>query len=221
MVMIQPAFTVFATITTSPNLHVGINLDRCYINMEFASKGSLHNDSKLFTPRDTFTVIKPANVLLFPSKTFGEQWDLKLADFGLSKEPGTDSSRSYMPPESLGLNGVNMVGPSVDMWSLGCLVAVQRRWEIATPWRLPRLVSPVANDFFRKWMEVQPSRRATAADLLKHLFVAPHRVVRSVIPLSPDQMYCPPAIIRYARRQGGPMMMMMTMAPPRPGDLIC
>ncbi|KAF3532674.1 hypothetical protein DY000_02042417 [Brassica cretica] len=163
--------------------------------MEFASKGSLHNDSKLFTPKDTFTVIKPANVLLFPSKTFGEQWDLKLADFGLSKEPGTDSSR--------------------------CLVAVQRRWEIATPWRLPRLVSPVANDFFRKWMEVQPSRRATAAELLKHLFVAPHRLVRSVIPLCPDQMHCPPAVIRYARRQGGPMMMMMTMAPPRPGDLIC
>ncbi|WZZ28740.1 hypothetical protein YC2023_012141 [Brassica napus] len=149
--MIQPAFTVFATITTSPNLHVGINLDRCYINMEFASKGSLHN---------------------------GE-------------------------------------------WFFRCLVAVQRRWEIARPWKLPRLVSPVANDFFRKWMEVQPSRRATAADLLKHLFVAPHRVVRSVIPLCPDQMYCPPAVIRYARRLGGPMMMMMTMAPPRPGDLIC
>ncbi|XP_022549712.2 uncharacterized protein LOC106425250 [Brassica napus] len=209
--MIQPAFTVFATITTSPNLHVGINLDRCYINMEFASKGSLHNDSKLFTPRDTFTVIKPANVLLFPSKTFGEQWDLKLADFGLSKEPGTDSSRSVLSGGS----------PAAGEWFFRCLVAVQRRWEIATPWRLPRLVSPVANDFFRKWMEVQPSRRATAADLLKHLFVAPHRVVRSVIPLSPDQMYCPPAIIRYARRQGGPMMMMMTMAPPRPGDLIC
>ncbi|KAG5415764.1 hypothetical protein IGI04_003331 [Brassica rapa subsp. trilocularis] len=72
--------------------------------------------------------LKPANVLLFPSKTFGEPWDLKLADFGLSKEPGTDSSRSALSggtpaavhaPESLGLNGVNMVGPSVDMWSLG------------------------------------------------------------------------------------------------------
>nr|VDD52091.1 unnamed protein product [Brassica oleracea] len=182
-----------------------LNEDKLYLPVGATSSTPLHKqcqetipDSKLFTPKDTFTVIKPANVLLFPSKTFGEQWelwDLKLADFGLSKEPGTDSSR--------------------------CLVAVQRRWEIATPWRLPRLVSPVANDFFRKWMEVQPSRRATAAELLKHLFVAPHRLVRSVIPLCPDQMYCPPAVIRYARRQGGPMMMMMTMAPPRPGDMIC
>ncbi|KAF2541122.1 hypothetical protein F2Q68_00032328 [Brassica cretica] len=158
-------------------------------------------DSKLFTPKDTFTVIKPANVLLFPSKTFGEQWDLKLADFGLSKEPGTDSSR---------------VSGSSDVWWLskedGRLLRHGGFPDLCLQWPMTSL---------RKWMEVQPSRRATAAELLKHLFVAPHRLVRSVIPLCPDQMHCPPAVIRYARRQGGPMMMMMTMAPPRPGDLIC
>ncbi|KAF2569213.1 hypothetical protein F2Q68_00024923 [Brassica cretica] len=36
--------------TTSPNIHVGFNLDRCYINMEFASKGTLHNGAKMVGP---------------------------------------------------------------------------------------------------------------------------------------------------------------------------
>ncbi|KAH0858002.1 hypothetical protein HID58_086263 [Brassica napus] len=174
--------------TTSPNLHIGFNLDRCYINMEFASKGTFHNIISQLRgrPMPEFMVgraalmilqglealhsqgyvhcdLKPANVLLFPSKTFGEPWDLKLADFGLSKEPGTDSRSSlsggtpqYMPPESLGPNGVKMVGPAVDMWSLGCVVAEmfggwpeKRRGCYA--WRLPGLVSPVANDFLRSY----------------------------------------------------------------------
>ncbi|KAF8091331.1 hypothetical protein N665_0448s0045 [Sinapis alba] len=244
--------------TTSPNLHVGMNLDRCYINMEFASKGSLQNVISQFRGRPMPEImvgraalmilqglealhsqgyvhcdLKPANLLLFPSKAFGEPWDLKLADFGLSKEPGSGSWSSlsggtpqYMPPECLGLNGVKMVGPAVDMWSLGCVVVQMfggrpEKSRDCYAWRLPSLVSPVANDFLRRCMASQPSRRATAADLLNHPFVAPLRVVRSVIPLRVDQMlqYCPPVVIRYAKRQGAPMMMMM--APPRPGDLIC
>ncbi|CAH8289559.1 unnamed protein product [Eruca vesicaria subsp. sativa] len=243
--------------TTSPNLHVGINLDRCYINMEFASKGSLQNVISHFRGRPMPEImvgraalmilqglealhsrgyvhcdLKPANVLLFPSETFGEPWDLKLADFGLSKEPGVDSrsglcggTPQYMPPESLGPNGVKMVGPAVDVWSLGCVVlqmfgGCPKKVGDFYAWRVPILVSPVANDFLRKCMEVQPSRRATVEDLMKHTFVAPLRVMR--IPPRPDQMlqYCPPAVVvQYARRQGGPMM--MKMAPPRPRDLIC
>ncbi|KAG2302280.1 hypothetical protein Bca52824_030931 [Brassica carinata] len=191
--------------TTSPNIHIGFNLDRCYINMEFASKGTLHNVISQFRgrPMPEFMVgraalmilqglealhsrgyvhcdLKPANVLLFPSETLGEPWDLKLADFGLSKEPGSDYRSSlsggtpqYMPPESLGPNGAKMVGPAVDMWSLGCVVLQmfggcpeKRRGCYA--WRLPILVSPVANDFVRRCMALQPSCRATAGDLLKH-----------------------------------------------------
>ncbi|CAF2091432.1 unnamed protein product [Brassica napus] len=140
--------------TTNPNLHIGINLDHCYIYMEFASKGTLHNFISNFSgqpmPEDMIRRaalmilqglealhsrgyvhcdLKPANVLLFPSKIVGEPWDLKLADFGLSKEPSCTNPRSlsggtkeYMSPESLGPNRVKMIGPGVDMWALGCIV---------------------------------------------------------------------------------------------------
>lgn len=245
--------------TTSPNLHIGFNFDRCYINMEFASKGTLHNFisqlrgrpmPEMMVARAALMILqglealhsrgyvhcdlKPANVLLFPSETFGQPWDLKLADFGLSKEPGEDSRSSlsggtpqYMPPESLGPNGVKMVGPGVDMWSLGCVVVEmfggypeKRRGCYA--WRLPGLVSPVADDFLTRCMELQPSRRATAADLLKHPFVVGMirgPMMMMMAPPRPQQMlpYCPPPV----RRQIGPMMMKMMMAPPRHGDLIC
>ncbi|XP_048618293.1 mitogen-activated protein kinase kinase kinase 20-like [Brassica napus] len=196
--------------TTNPNLHIGINLDHCYMYMEFASKGTLHNFITHFSGQPMPEVmigraalmilqglealhshgyvhcdLKPANVLLFPSKIVGEPWDLKLADFGLSKEPSCTNPRSslsggtkeYMPPESLGPNRVKMIGPAVDMWALGCVVLQMyggrpvKLGECFYKWRLPRLVSPLANDFLRRCMALQPSRRATAADLLKHPFV--------------------------------------------------
>ncbi|CAN6909612.1 unnamed protein product [Brassica oleracea] len=196
--------------TTNPNLNIGINLDHCYMYMEFASKGTLHNFISSFSgqpmPEDMIRRaalmilqglealhsrgyvhcdLKPANVLLFPSKIVGEPWDLKLADFGLSKEPSCTNLRSslsggtkeYMPPESLGPNRVKMIGPAVDMWALGCVVLQMyggrpvKLGECCYKWRLPRLVSPLANDFLRRCMALQPSRRATAADLLKHPFV--------------------------------------------------
>ncbi|CAF1919194.1 BnaAnng15060D [Brassica napus] len=67
-------------------------------------------------------------------------------------------------------------------------------------------------------MELQPSLRATTADLPKHPFVAPERVMRSVILPRPDQMlrYCPPAL-RDNVMKGVPRMMKMAT---RPGDLI-
>ncbi|CAH8361743.1 unnamed protein product [Eruca vesicaria subsp. sativa] len=203
--------------TTSPNFHVGI--DRCYINMEFASKGSLHDVISKFRGRRMPEImvaraalmilqglealhsrgyvhcdLKPANLLLFPSESFGEPWDLKLADFGLSKEPKrTDSwcggTPQYMPPEVLGPNGVEMVGPGVDMWSLGCVVLQMfgrslpnKKMGDFYAWKIPRRVSPMATDFVTKCMEVQPSRRATATDLLEHPFV----LRTTLIPLGTD-----------------------------------
>ncbi|KAJ0242542.1 Protein kinase domain-containing protein [Hirschfeldia incana] len=101
--------------TTSPSLHIDINLQRCCIYMEFASKGTLHDMISSFRGRPMPEVIvgraalmilqglealhsrgyahcdlKPANVLIFPSKIVGQPWDLKLGDFGLSKEPCSD-----------------------------------------------------------------------------------------------------------------------------------
>ncbi|KAF8080150.1 hypothetical protein N665_0972s0011 [Sinapis alba] len=240
--------------TTSPSLHININLQRCYIYMEFASKGTLHNMISHFRGRPMPEVmvgraalmilqglealhsrgyahcdLKPANVLIFPSKSLGQPWDLKLGDFGLSKEPCSDprflsgGTKQYMPPEAVGTNGVMMIGPGIDVWSLGCVVLEmfggrpEKMGDIYV-WRLPKLVSPLANDFLRRCMELQPSRRATAGDLLKHPFVAPERVMRSVIPPRLDQMlhYCPLAT-RNNVMNGVPRM--MTMAP-RPGDLI-
>ncbi|KFK23195.1 hypothetical protein AALP_AAs74393U000200 [Arabis alpina] len=124
--------------------------------------------------------LKPANVLVFPSKAVGERWDLKLADFGLSKEPCTDSrylfsgTIEYMPSESFGLNRV--IGPAVDIWSLGCVVlemfgVCPEKMGNCYTWRVPKLESPVASDFLRRSLEFQPSRRATATELLNHPFV--------------------------------------------------
>ncbi|KAJ4888728.1 Protein kinase superfamily protein [Raphanus sativus] len=221
--------------TTSPSLHVDINLQRCCIYMEFASKGTLHNMISSFRSQPMPEVhcdLKPANVLIFPSKSVGQPWDLKLGDFGLAKEPGSDprslsgGTKQYMAPEAVGTNGAMMLmGPGVDVWSLGCVVLEmfggrpEKMGDIYA-WRLPELVSPLANDFLRRCMELQPSRRATAGDLLKHPFVAPERVMRRAIPPPrPDQMlcYCPPAIMfpphatRNNAMKGVPRMMTMVV----------
>ncbi|CAF1919117.1 mitogen-activated protein kinase kinase kinase 20 [Brassica napus] len=243
--------------TTSPSLHIDINLQRCCIYMEFASKGTLHNMISSFHGRPMPEVmvgravlmilqglealhsngyvhcdLKPANVLIFPSKNFGQPWDLKLGDFGLSKEPSSDprsfsgGTKPYMPPEAVRTNGVVMIGPAVDVWSLGCVDLEmfggrpQKMGDIYA-WRLPKLVSPVASDFLKRCMELHPSLRATTADLLKHPFVAPERVMRSVIPPRPDQMlrYCPPALRCPPPAMRNNVPRMMTMAT-RPGDFI-
>ncbi|CAH2077818.1 unnamed protein product [Thlaspi arvense] len=245
--------------TASPNLHIGTNPERCFIYMEFASKGTLQKMISEFRGRPmpesvighaalmilqgiealhshgyVHCDIKPDNVLVFPSKTVGEPWDLKLADFGLSKEPCQDSrslyggTKQYMPPESCGPNRV--IGPAVDIWSLGCVVlqmfgGCPERMGDCYTWRLPKRVSPMASDFLRRCLDLQPSRRATAAELLNHPFVK-QRVMS--VPPRPTMLPCLSPLMfasvarnngmeGYSARQGRPVMMMV----PRPKNLIC
>ncbi|KAL0483465.1 cyclin-dependent kinase CDK7 [Acrasis kona] len=67
--------------------------------------------------------LKPSNVLVSRNN------DVKLADFGLAKVFGSPDKRYspqcitlwYKPPELL--YGANLYGPTVDMWSIGCIFA--------------------------------------------------------------------------------------------------
>lgn len=76
--------------------------------------------------------LKPDNILVFPCNSQDGCCRLKLADFGLSKEPDEDDGRVserykyrfrgtplYTSPESV---AIGEIGPAMDIWSLGCIV---------------------------------------------------------------------------------------------------
>jgi len=127
--------------------------------------------------------LRPSNVLLFPSKTPGEPWDLKLADFGSSKEPDSDygwmyfgTAPKYMPIESFGPKGV-IIDPSLDIYALGCVVyemlgaiPIQDYFDEYYEWNLRRHISPEARDFLSRCSNMHP-HRPTAAYLLNHPFI--------------------------------------------------
>ncbi|CAN8275422.1 unnamed protein product [Cochlearia groenlandica] len=213
-----------------PNIHIGFKPDRCFIYMEFASKGTLGYLISKFRgkPMPEITIgritlmilqglfalhsngyvhcdLKPDNVLLFPSTTLGGFLNIKLADFGLSKEPWTNDPRSlcggtkpYKDPEAVSMRGV--AGPCVDIWSLGCVVLEMfgvKPVEMGDSykWRVPRFVSPIASDFLRRCSEVS-KRRATVEELLNHPFVSPRRVMM-MAPQRPE-MFMSPSLVRVS-----------------------
>ncbi|ESQ51196.1 hypothetical protein EUTSA_v10017950mg [Eutrema salsugineum] len=202
-------------------VHLENNTRYCYIYMEYANKQTLHKMISEFPgkPLPEYMIqraarmilqglealhakgyvhcdLKPGNILLFHSTTFGEPFDLKLADFGLSKEPNSSYAHPcgsmfpgtphYMPRESLGPNG--LIDPALDIWSLGCVVyemfggePEQELFENYYEWRLFEEISPVAKDFLRQCHGLHPSYkgtmglkypiRATASELLNHHFI--------------------------------------------------
>ncbi|CAJ1967802.1 unnamed protein product [Sphenostylis stenocarpa] len=72
--------------------------------------------------------LKPDNILLFPSSDGHSKYQLKIADFGLSRTREEENSNLgeikfrgtplYMSPESI----IGLVESSLDIWSLGCIV---------------------------------------------------------------------------------------------------
>ncbi|XP_062086762.1 mitogen-activated protein kinase kinase kinase 20-like [Humulus lupulus] len=141
---------------------------------------------------------KPENILVFPTsdKKNKSRFKLKIADFGLAREPEEVICRRcymgrfkgtpvYMSPESVALGEITS---ALDIWSLGCVV-VEMCSGINEVWNncesvnslidvlvfsdkipnIPRSISGM--DFLGKCFERDHHRRWTANMLLNHPFV--------------------------------------------------
>lgn len=126
--------------------------------------------------------LKPENILIFPSYAHGELCDLKLADFGLAKEPNGPNPVAgslfqghpeYLAPEAVGKGG-NM-SSAVDIWSLGFMViemleVVNNVVKGGSSDNLSERLSPMAWDFVRRCIVRNPEGRASAEELMSHPF---------------------------------------------------
>jgi serine/threonine protein kinase len=135
--------------------------------------------------------LKPDNILLFPLSNDDARYQLKIADFGLSKtrEDKIDGKIKfrgtplYMSPESV----VGKVEAPLDIWSLGCIVIEMITGLPAQNGSLKELMFKLAilkeapsipdvlnhdcKDFLNKCFEKNPNHRWTATMLLYHPFV--------------------------------------------------
>ncbi|RDX61152.1 Mitogen-activated protein kinase kinase kinase 17, partial [Mucuna pruriens] len=140
--------------------------------------------------------LKPDNILLFPSSEKGVRYQLKIADFGLSKtreETNVDFGKIkfrgtplYMSPESV----VGIIEAPLDIWSLGCIVIemitgfcawrnLQTQKELLIKLAclkesptIPNELSWDCKNFLRKCFVKDPRQRWTATMLLNHPFVS-------------------------------------------------
>ncbi|CAH0043609.1 unnamed protein product [Clonostachys solani] len=136
--------------------------------------------------------LKLANILI---KRTGPRWWVKVADFGLSKRGGNDSttnfsagSRGYMSPEISGFKDLDSkVDPyAVDMWGLGQVVSRLLTGQVLFPTQLDlgryyfgdikfpekRLRDAGATDdvtdFVKSLTRIEPAKRLTALGALDH-----------------------------------------------------
>ncbi|PWA58745.1 Protein kinase, ATP binding site-containing protein [Artemisia annua] len=127
--------------------------------------------------------IKCANILVDVSGS------VKLADFGLAKATKLNDIKSckgtpyWMAPEVVNNRKNKGYGPSADIWSLGCTVlemltgrvpyshleGMQALFRIGRgePPSIPKTLSAEARDFILKCLQVNPSDRPVAAQLLE------------------------------------------------------
>lgn len=139
--------------------------------------------------------LKPHNILVFAADDKDEIPELKLADFGVAKEPGeVDDGKwkhhfrgtpRYMSPESLKLGEIK---PALDIWSLGCIIVEMVSGESCWPhkttkamWdqlvllnetpKIPENLTRMGKDFLRKCFALKPQARWSADMLLKHPFI--------------------------------------------------
>ncbi|XP_041016278.1 mitogen-activated protein kinase kinase kinase 20-like [Juglans microcarpa x Juglans regia] len=138
--------------------------------------------------------LKPANILVF-STSMGVS-EVKITDFGLAKIPGEENefmrkrfsfrgTPYYMSPESVLLG---IITPSLDIWSLGCVVVEMVTGNVAwdsslstdelmveiacgDPTNIPETMSELGKDFLRGCFERNPLKRLTAEKLLLHPFL--------------------------------------------------
>jgi len=179
-----------------------------YIIMEYASNGDLFHRLDLGRmdeneTRDNFLQIlaavrychetqnvihrdlKPDNVL------FDDQYNVKIADFGLSEEfiPGEKlntfcGTPEYMAPEVF--KGQKFDGPKVDVWSLGVMLYEMLTATIPFPgstwpqiiervlrgkYYEPDYISEESKDLIRKMLVLDPTKRASLNDVMQHDWV--------------------------------------------------
>ncbi|KAL5855599.1 hypothetical protein ACOSQ4_005401 [Xanthoceras sorbifolium] len=149
--------------------------------------------------------LKPANILVVPCQD--GTTCLKIADFGLTKEPGEEMQYKYsyvfkfrgtplyMSPESFLCGEIES---ALDIWSLGCIVVEMLTGKPAMRWvgghqmnflsgcdfvmqdpNIPENMSDMGKDFLRKCFARNPRERWTAETLLNHPYVLPQLAVMS------------------------------------------
>jgi calcium/calmodulin-dependent protein kinase I len=137
--------------------------------------------------------LKPENLLLKDAANISE---VKLADFGLSKIVGTKvmmqtacGTPGYVAPEVLNATGYDK---EVDMWSIGVITYILlcgfppfyndslpelfeqiMKADYDFPEDYWKDVSEEAKDFIRRLLVVDPSKRMTGKDALKHPWLLP------------------------------------------------